>query len=541
MLKKLLQTIPYLLLALGVSVLYIILDGFTAVHMLKLIDYALEQSLDLLYKNIPQLMIFVALLVPVGILSPITMGFYKKKANLLLKQYYIKGVFRKNIAEFQKENTAKYLSCLSNDFQTLETNLIDGIYTVGSGIASFFVGIWILSTVNPFMIVFSFVIIVINIIISILFGKPLQKKYKERSDLFDGYTSYIKEVLSAFHIVKNHGLQDKITQDYNEKSEMIQQKGYVIEKLFSYINGLQNFLMNGSLYLIVGVVGYMAVSGKISVAGILIVTEGMQRMANPLFQISESLPKLFTSKALIQKIETSLKNADDHRETLELKEFEDSIVLKDVDFQYEEEQKILQDVNLTLRKNGKYLIVGPSGGGKSTLLKLLRKYYKPSEGNIIVDGKNLYDVKKEDFFKLIANVEQQIFIFEDTLRNNITLYKEYQEKEIEAAIKDAGLEDFVKGLPEGLDTVIYDNGKNISGGERSRVVIARALLAKSSILFMDEAFASLDMEKAREIEKTILGLNNITVINVSHVIFKDTKHLYDKVITVKHGVYELEA
>ena len=93
-------------------------------------------------------------------------------------------------------------------------------------------------------------------------------------------------------------------------------------------------------------------------------------------------------------------------------------------------------------------------------------------------------------------------------------------------------------MPKGLDTVIYDNGKNISGGERSRIVIARALLSKASILLMDEAFASLDMERAREIEKTILGLKNMTVINVSHVIFKDTKHMYDKVLTVKKSVYE---
>ncbi len=143
------------------------------------------------------------------------------------------------------------------------------------------------------------------------------------------------------------------------------------------------------------------------------------------------------------------------------------------------------------------------------------------------------DVKKEDYFGLIANIEQQVFLFEDTIRNNITLYKELEENEIQKAIKDAGLKEFIEGLPQGLDTVIYDNGKNISGGERSRIVIARALLSKARILLMDEAFASLDMERAREIEKTILNLQDITVINVSHVIFKDTRECYDKVITIK--------
>jgi ABC-type multidrug transport system fused ATPase/permease subunit len=197
---------------------------------------------------------------------------------------------------------------------------------------------------------------------------------------------------------------------------------------------------------------------------------------------------------------------------------------------------VLNDINLQFKKNGKYLIVGPSGG-KSTLLKLFRKYFSPTWGSIAVDGHNMKDVKREQYFSLVANIEQQVFIFEDTIRNNITLYKDYTTDEIEDAVKAAGLNDFVHNLPQGLDTVIYDNGRNISGGERSRIVIARALLNKASILFMDEAFASLDMERAREIEKTILNLKDITVINVSHVIFSDTKNKYDRVITVKKTAY----
>ena len=212
--------------------------------------------------------------------------------------------------------------------------------------------------------------------------------------------------------------------------------------------------------------------------------------------------------------------------------------MRDVGFHYEDDDKkpILEDVNLTIKKNGKYLIVGPSGGGKSTLLKLLRKYFKATTGEIFIDGIPLRDVKKEDYFSMIANVEQQVFIFEDTLLNNITLYKSYTKEEIDRALHSSGLTEFVKALPNGLETMLYDNGKNISGGERSRIVIARAMLAKASILFLDEAFASLDMERAKEIEKTILSLEDITVINVSHVIFKETKNQYDGVFHVKGTV-----
>src|SRR5699024_940419 len=134
------------------------------------------------------------------------------------------------------------------------------------------------------------------------------------------------------------------------------------------------------------------------------------------------------------------------------------------------------------------------------------KYFSPSEGKILVDGVDLRDIKKNAYFNAIANVEQMVFLFEDTLRNNITLFKDYKEEEINHAIERAGLKDFVAQLPEGLETMIYDNGKNISGGEKSRVALARGLLGKADIIFLDEAFQSLDAAVAQEIEKTLLGL-----------------------------------
>jgi ABC-type multidrug transport system fused ATPase/permease subunit len=538
MLKKYNQILPYLLVAMIITSVFAILDGNVTRRMMKLLDYAVKGELDTMKKNIPALLIMAALLVPLGILVAVANNYYKRKANTTLKKYYITKVFGKNIAEFQKENNAKYLSSLTNDFETLDSNLITGIYSVCSGAVSFFVGIWLLSTVDKGLLLLSIGIIIINLIISTLTSKPTKKAYKERSDLFDGYTSYIKEILSAFHIVKNYNLQEMVTEDYYKKSGEIQHKYFLIEKLITFIICVEHLFMNGAIYGVVAGVGYLAVIGKATPGGLLLVVEGIQRMANPLYNISENLPKLFTSGDLIRKIEKTLENTDTHVETVELPEFNQEIEFKNVEFQYEDsEQQILHNINLNIIKNGKYLTVGPSGGGKSTLLKLFRKVYSPTGGNIFIDGYDLRDVKRDQYYKLVANIEQQVFIFEDTIRNNITLYKEYSEQEIHAALEAAGLTDFVRQKPEGLETMIYDNGKNISGGERSRLVIARALLNKASILFMDEAFASLDMERAREIEKTILGLKDITVINVSHVIFKDTRELYDRVITVKGTIY----
>lgn len=538
MVKKIFNVTPYLILAMLVTGINSFLDGLANLRMTEMLDYAISGQTHELKGQIPPILVIALALVPMGILVGLTSNLYKKKASIFLKKYYLTKVFGKNIAEFQKENNAKYLSALTNDFNTLETNLITGIYTVFESVTTFIAGIWLLSTVDVRMIILAVVLVLLNLAISAIASKPSNKANKERSDMFDGYTSYIKEILSAFHIVKNYNLQQKVTDDYNKKSEDIQQKGFIIERMLSFIMSLEHFLMNLSIYGMVILVGYFAVIGRVSVGGILLVVSGIQKMTWPLFNISENFPKLFTSRDLIKKIEKTLENSDTYAETVSLPDFSDEIEFKNVEFLYEDsEEPVLSDINFRVKKNGKYLVVGPSGGGKSTLLKLFRKYYNPTKGMILIDGHNLKDVKREDYYKLIGNIEQQVFIFEDTVRNNLTLYKEYPEEEIEAAIEAAGLTEFVKQLPKGLDTVIYDNGRNISGGERSRIVIARALLSKAKILLMDEAFASLDMERAREIEKTILNLKDITVINVSHVIFKDTKKLYDRVLTVKRTIY----
>lgn len=282
----------------------------------------------------------------------------------------------------------------------------------------------------------------------------------------------------------------------------------------------------------------MAIRGSITTGAVVLIVNNLSRVIYPLMELGEWLPKIFSVKSLFKKMDNSLKNHDNYQETIEIDSFNHSITFNDVSFSYDKDD-VLTDINLSLDKGNKYLIIGPSGGGKSTLLKLLRKYFNPNQGSILIDDKNLKDIKKGDYFNIISNIEQQVFLFEDTLRNNITLYKGYSDEEINLAIHRAGLYQFVDGLANGLETMIYDNGKNISGGEKSRIAIARGLLAKSDIIFIDEAFASLDSKVAKEIEYTLLNLDGITIVNVSHVVFKETKDRYDKIFVVKNrAVFE---
>ncbi|XMB66954.1 ABC transporter ATP-binding protein [Mycoplasmatota bacterium zrk1] len=483
---------------------------------------------------------FVLMLMLLFVVSIITNFMSSKfiKYNLKkLKSNYLKGIFDKNINEFKGENNALYISNLTNDYNLIETELFEPLLGVISAVVTFISGVIIISIVSPFILLVGVLVIVINSIISILVSKPLNKQNKERSEMFSKYTIFVKEVLSAFHIIKANELTKDVKSNFYQKSEEVQNKKYIIDRIQSIVFAFNNLNANLAFYAFIIIVSYMAINGTISFGEVVLVINSVERIVSPTMVISEGLPRIMSVKSIFTRIKDSLLS-DNHNETIGLQEFKNDIVFNDVDFSFEDNE-ILKGLNLKFEKDRKYLIVGPSGGGKSTLLKLLRKYFNPKSGNILIDGKPLKDVKKEEYFSLLANVEQNVFLFEDTLKNNLTLYKNYDEEELLNAINKAGLNDFLETLPDGLDTILYDNGKNISGGERSRIAIVRGLISKAQIIFLDEAFASLDSEKAKEIERSILDLNNVTIINVSHVVFKEHQSEYDNLLIVKDKTVEV--
>lgn len=525
--------VPFLILALLILSIAVSIEGYVSIKIMKIIDYGLDGNMELFKKESFAAFILVGILLPLNILATVTRGLYINKSLIKAKVYYVDRLFKKNINEFQEENNAKYLSALTNDMNNIEGKYLIGIYETGASLIRFLVSFIVIASVSPLALFIGLGVSCLSAIITMLMGKPLQKHERQRSDLFEGYTSYIREVLGAFQIIKANDLEDKVKDDFYNKSEGIQYKGYIIDKIYTFVSASQQFIMMISIFSIFLVSVYMAIKGSITAGAVILIINNMERMFFPLMSLTETFPRIISVKSLFEKIDESLENQDNYEETLELNDFKHSIEFKNVYFSYED-NPVLENIDLSLKKGGKYLIVGPSGGGKSTLLKLLRKYFNPTAGEILVDGINLKDIKKESYFKNISNVEQQVFLFEDTIKNNITLYKDYTDEEINLAIERAGLTDFIKGLPEGLDTMIYDNGKNISGGEKSRIAIARGLLAKADIIFLDEAFASLDARVAREIEKTLLSLEGVMVVNVSHVVFDETKDKYDQVFVVKN-------
>lgn len=534
MLRRLMKAWPYLVSTILLTFTLGMVEGYLMIRLMNLFDLALNKQMENFKVYGLEILGYAALLVPLAIVVTISKNLYKKKANEQIKNYYIEGIYNKNISEFQAENNAKYLSSLTNDFSTIEMKLIDPLYRIIDFGTVVIAGLWMVGTANPWFVLIGIGLAVVNTAISLLTSKPITTQTTLRSDLFEQYTGYIKEALSAFHIIKNNNLYERMADNFKKKSETVQHRGYMIDRMLTYVYCMQNTTSNLMVMLIMGIAGYFALTGRGTVGGVLLVIEGMYRVLGPLNMISEDMPGLLSVKGLIEKIEKTLQNTIQYEEDLEDGTLTKTIRFEDVSFGYDEKDKILEHVDVAFKKGGKYLVIGPSGGGKSTLLKLLRKYFNPTGGTIWVDDKPLKDIKKEAYFKQITNVEQKVFLFEDTLRNNLTLYKDYTDEMIWDAIYKAGLSDFVNAHPEGLDYMIYEDGKNISGGEKSRMAIARGLLEKADLILLDEAFSALDYDRAREIEESLLNLEGVTVIHVSHVLFKEHKDHYDGIYVVKN-------
>ena len=177
-------------------------------------------------------------------------------------------------------------------------------------------------------------------------------------------------------------------------------------------------------------------------------------------------------------------------------------------------------------------MVGESGSGKSTLLNIISGMYDEYDGDVMIGDEELKQVERNSLSHLVSLASQEVFLFNDTIRNNITLYREYSDEQIHNVLKQCGLENLIQELPDGLDTLVGENGSNFSGGEKQRINLARAFIRDSKILLLDEVSANLDSVTTDFIERTVLALEGKTVISVAHKMPEKLAELYDEVIRV---------
>lgn len=450
------------------------------------------------------------------------------------RNFVFEKLSQKSISAFTGENTSLYISALSNDIGTIETDYLGNIFTIvqlcAQLVATFVMMFWY----SPILTVVSLAFSALPVLTSMLVGNRYAQSAKAVSNRNEAYLSSLRDSLTGFSVIKSFRAEAQMCKLFASEVKALMtekeknKKIYCIIGLFSELGGI-------TVQMGVFLVGaYLALSGKAITPGtVLVFVQLLNYVLSPIQNLPTCFAQRKAARALVQKLADALAENVRAEGSEELTELNEGITLKNLSFAYEENNPVLKNINFTFEPNKSYALVGASGSGKSTLLNLLMASSPDYDGSISFDDAELRDIRSEALYELVGAVQQNVFLFNASLRDNITMFADFPEDEIDRAITLSGLSALVE--EKGKDYLCGENGCGLSGGEKQRVSIARSLLKKSKVLLVDEATAALDPQTAYQVSSAILDLEGITRIVVTHSLEEALLKEYDCILTLKNG------
>ena len=346
--------------------------------------------------------------------------------------------------------------------------------------------------------------------------------------------STLKDSLIGFAVIKSFRAEAQMCRIFSEAVKEVTDAKTFRKKMSILVNGLSassGTILQFSIFLIGA---YLALNGHgLSAGSVLVFVQLLNFVINPIGAIPQALAEIKASKTLIAKVAEALESNVREEGLGCKKELVTGITVDSLSFGYGEETPVLQDVNFTFGAGKSYAIVGSSGSGKSTLLNLLMASYDDYTGSICYDEAELRQISSDSLYEMVSVVQQNVFIFNASIRNNITMFSDFPREEVDRAIELSGLSKLI--AERGEDYLCGENGSGLSGGEKQRISIARSLLKKSQVLLVDEATAALDAQIAFQVSNAILNLDGLTRIVVTHSLDENLLKKYDCVLTLKNG------
>jgi ABC-type multidrug transport system fused ATPase/permease subunit len=488
--------------------------------------------------NLFQLLIFsvslAILLVAIVLLDRKTSPRFVEKALVQYKNMVYSEISKKSISSFATENTSTYLSALSNDAASIEKNYLATIFPLIQQVVTFFGAFLMMLYYSPLLTLAAVLLSLCPVIGSVLSGNRLADMEKRVSEKNDNFLGTLKDMLTGFSVVKSFKAEKemmKLFRASNEEVEASKRKRRQLELLIRMIGAVSGIIAQFGVFLFGA---YLALHTQTITAGaVIIFVQLMNFVISPIGEVPQILANRKAALALVDKLALALSEQVEQKGVLVGQTLNKGIELDNVSFGYDEEKTVLKNISIQFEAGKSYALVGGSGSGKSTLLNLLMGSYFNYQGEIRYDGQELKQINLDSLYDLVSIIQQNVFVFDSSVRNNITMFKEFNEDRIQCVINQAGLTELI--AQKGMDYACGENGSGLSGGERQRISIARCLLKGSSVMLVDEATAALDSKTAVAITNSILEIEGLTRIIVTHRLEESILRKYDKIFVLQNG------
>lgn len=480
---------------------------------------------------------FVLLCAGLSLLNYASQPRFLERAMRQYKDFAFKKLMGKSISSFRDESAAGYLSALTNDAASIETNYLAQMLAMITKAVTFIGALLLMCRYSLLMTAIAAGLTVLPLIASLLTGNRLQAVESRVSERNGEFTAALSDCLAGFTVVKNFKAEREIFRLFAQSNKALEHEKFTgrrIKMLVGIIGAVTGIFAQLGVF-IAGV--YLSMKGGSMTPGaVVLFVNLMNFIISPIAELPGLLACRKAALGLVDKLATALERSSSREGSETLNRLEHGIRLENVSFAYEPGKTVLHGINAEFEAGRAYALVGGSGSGKSTLLNLLMAAETNYSGHILADVIELSDISTESLYGTIAAIQQNVFVFNASIKDNVSMFRDFPKTEMDEAIARAHLGALIR--ERGEDYLCGENGSGLSGGEKQRISIARSLLKKSSVLLADEVTAALDAQTAHRVSNDILDLQGITRIVVTHTLEESLLRRYDKIFVLRGGRIE---
>lgn len=480
---------------------------------------------------------FVLLCAGLSLLNYASQPRFLERAMRQYKDFAFKKLIGKSISSFRDESAAGYLSALTNDAASIETNYLAQMLAMITKAVTFIGALLLMCRYSLLMTAIAAGLTVLPLIASLLTGNRLQAVESRVSERNGEFTAALSDCLAGFTVVKNFKAEREIFRLFAQSNKALEHEKFTgrrIKTLVGMIGAVTGIFAQLGVF-IAGV--YLSMKGGSMTPGaVVLFVNLMNFIISPIAELPGLLACRKAALGLVDKLAAALERSSSREGSETLNRLENGIRLENVSFAYEPGKTVLHGINAEFEAGRAYALVGGSGSGKSTLLNLLMAAETNYSGHILADGIELSDISTESLYGTMAAIQQNVFVFNASIKDNVSMFRDFPKTEMDEAIARAHLGALIR--ERGEDYLCGENGSGLSGGEKQRISIARSLLKKSSVLLADEVTAALDAQTAHRVSNDILDLQGITRIVVTHTLEESLLRRYDKIFVLRGGRIE---